>query len=74
MMHYRDTAVRRAIPYRQTGLVEYDEFYPRLVKESIDLVDQALQDEFALSDGQLDYLMNYDIRYRMGQDAEDGDD
>jgi len=55
-------------------LVEYDEFYPRLVKESIDLVDQALQHEFALSDSQLDYLINYDIKYRMGQDAEEDDD
>ena len=74
MKHYRNTAVRRAVPYKQTGLVEYDEFYPRLVKDSIDDIDQILQGEFLLSEEQIDYLLSFDIKYRMGQIDDDGDD
>ena len=39
MKAYRGTAIRRAIKYKATGLVEYDEFYSRLVKPQIDRVD-----------------------------------
>jgi hypothetical protein len=35
------------------------------------LVDQALQHELVLNDSQLDFLINYDLKYRMGQDADD---
>ena len=73
MRRYRDTAIRRAIPYKRTGLVEYDEFYPRLVKESIDIVDQALKNGLHLSDENHDYLINYDIKYRMGQEVINND-
>ena len=39
MQAYRDTAMRGAIPYKATGIVEYDEFCPRKLKDDIDKVD-----------------------------------
>lgn len=58
----------------QTGRVEYQEFYPRLSKSVIDNIDAELGRFYKLSDEQLDYIINYDIKYRMGQGTEDNDD
>jgi hypothetical protein len=70
---YRATAVRRAIPYKRTGLVEYDEFYPRLVKIQLDKLDVELARVMDISDVQLDYLINYDIKFRVGGGDEEQD-
>lgn len=63
---YKETSVRRSIPYQRTGIVEYDEFYPRLVKSNIDKLDLELSRVTELSPDQIDYIINYDIKYRMG--------
>lgn len=64
MQAYRDTAVRRAIPYKATGLVEYDEFYPRKLKDDIDRVDRALAPLYGLSEHQIDFICNFDVKFR----------
>lgn len=64
MRAYRATAVRRTIRYQATGLVEYDEFYSRDVKRQIDCVDKVLVKLFEMSDDQLDFILNFDVKYR----------
>ena len=64
MRAYRATAVRRAIRYKATGLVEYDEFYSRDVKTQIDCVDKVLSKQYEMSDDQLDFILNFDVKYR----------
>lgn len=59
---------------RQTGTVEYQEFYPRLSKDLIDEIDVGLAHYFGFSSEQLDFIVNYDVKYRMGQEGKDGDD
>jgi hypothetical protein len=66
MSAFRKTAVRRSIPYKRTGLVEYDEFYPRLVKSEVDKLDSELSPYSGLTPDSVDYVINYDIKYRMG--------
>lgn len=58
----------------QTGTVEYQEFYPRLSKNILDSIDKELGRFYNFSDEQMDCIINYDIKYRMGQGIEDGDD
>lgn len=41
MKEMKANSVRRKIEYRGTGLIEYDEFYPRLSKREIDALDAA---------------------------------
>lgn len=75
MENFRANSIRRRIQYRGTGWIEYDEFYPRLSKPIIDEIDRALARHYGLSDEELDFIINYDIKYRMGASAgEDGDD
>ena len=72
MTDYKSKAKRRRIQYR-TGWIEYDEFYPRLSKTIIDEVDCLLAQHCGFTDEELDFIINYDIKYRMGQDEVEGE-
>jgi len=43
--------------------------YPKLSKPIIDEIDRALARHYGLSDEELDFIINYDIKYRMGASA-----
>ncbi len=38
------------------------------VKPIIDEIDRALARHYGLSDEELDFIINYDVKYRMGSD------
>ncbi len=59
---------RRCAYYKATGNVEYDEYYPKFSKNIIDRIDKLLALHFGLSDAEYDYIINYDIKYRMGDE------
>ncbi|TLD40073.1 MAG: hypothetical protein JETT_3660 [Candidatus Jettenia ecosi] len=63
----------KSCQYKNTGKVRYEEFYPRLSKPIIDKIDKALALHYGFTDEELDFIINYDIKYRMGKelDAED---
>ena len=72
---------RRRIYEYKTGTVEYDEFYPSRSKPFVDEIDRTLSAHFLLDRLETDYIINYDIKYRMGQgdgtvpdESEDGDE
>jgi len=56
---------KRRIDEYKTGRVEYDEFYPSLSKAVIDKIDLALGKAYGLTDEETDFIINYDIKYRM---------
>ena len=57
-----------------TGRVIYDEFHPRLSKPIIDEIDRVLARHYGLTDEELDFIINYDIKYRMGREAGEEDE
>ena len=59
-------AQRKEAYYRTTGRVIYDEFYPRHSKPIIDEIDRVLAQHYGFTDEELDFIINYDIKYRMG--------
>ena len=59
-------SVRRQIVYKTTGLIEYDEFYPRKSKALADEIDTILASHYGFTPEELDFIINYDIKYRMG--------
>jgi hypothetical protein len=71
MKDLRKHCVRRRIPYRTTGVVEYDEYYPRASKPVIDEIDRVIGRHYGFSDEEIDFIINYDIKYRMGGSDED---
>lgn len=45
--------------------------YPRESKPIIDEIDQLLAQHYGFTDEELDFIINYDIKYRMGAEAAD---
>ncbi|HDZ85270.1 MAG TPA: hypothetical protein ENH35_01815 [Candidatus Moranbacteria bacterium] len=66
MADMRKNAVRRSAFSKKTGRVKYDEFWPRYSKSIIDEIDRILAKHYGFTDEELDFIINYDIKYRMG--------
>ncbi len=66
MMDLRRHAQRKETYYQTTGRVVYDEFYPRHSKPIIDEIDRLLAQHYGLTDEELDFIINYDLKYRLG--------
>ena len=59
---------RRVYNYQTSGRVEYDEFYMKLSKPIIDEIDKVLAKHYGFTEEELDFIINYDIKYRMGDE------
>jgi hypothetical protein len=66
MASYRDNSARKTVRYRSSGLVEYDEFNVKESKPIIDEIDRVLAKHYGFTEEELDFIINYDIKYRMG--------
>jgi len=59
---------------RQTGLTETQSFKIQKSKPIIDEIDKVLARHYGFTDEELDFIINYDIKYRMGRESgEEGD-
>jgi len=70
MADYRKHSLVRK---RQDG-VEFQEFAPGKSKPIMDEIDAALAPHFKFTEDELDFIINYDIKYRMGGSDDDDDD
>ena len=59
-------AKRKVIRTRQGHVIEYDEMKASRAKAAIDDIDVALGRLYGLTDEETDFIINYDIKYRMG--------
>ncbi|MDE0483662.1 MAG: Eco57I restriction-modification methylase domain-containing protein, partial [Candidatus Poribacteria bacterium] len=66
MQDLKRHAQRKETNYKTTGKVVYDEFFPRHSKSIIDEIDRVLAKHYGFTDEELDFIINYDIKYRMG--------
>lgn len=57
---------RKECQYKTTGKVVYDEYFPKHSKPIIDEIDRVLAPHYGFTDEELDFIINYDIKYRMG--------
>lgn len=51
---------------RQTGQTETQSFVIKESKPIIDKIDRVLAEHYGFTDEELDFITNYDIKYRMG--------
>ena len=68
MSDYKANKMTKRTFYKATGHVEYDEYYPKLSKPIIDEIDKVLAVHYGFTDEELDFIINYDIKYRMGDE------
>jgi hypothetical protein len=66
MADFKRHKTRKECQYKATGKVIYDEFYPKYSKPIIDEIDRVLAQHYGFTDEELDFILNYDIKYRMG--------
>lgn len=59
--------------YKTKGNVEYQEFYPRKSKPIIDEIDRVLAKHYGFTEEELDFIINYDIKYRMGDELDNNE-
>jgi len=65
MANLRCNVTRKTTQYRTTGKVEYDEFNQKPSKPIVDKIDGVLAKHYGMTDEELDYIVNYDYKYRM---------
>lgn len=53
--------------YKQYGSLKMQVFQPRLSKPIIDQIDTVLAEHYGFTPEELDFIINYDIKYRMGK-------
>jgi hypothetical protein len=64
-------SVLKTANYKSTGTITYREYYVRKSKLIIDEIDKALAEQYQFIDEELDFIANYDIKYRMGKELEE---
>ena len=67
MESFKQHSQRKTTRYKATGKVVYDEFNQKPSKPIIDKIDQVLAEHYGFTDEELDFIINYDIKYRMGK-------
>jgi hypothetical protein len=67
-------AKRKVITTKEGHTIEYDEMKALLSKPVIDEIDDALGKHYGFTDEELDFIINYDIKYRMGDEIGGEDD
>lgn len=54
--------------YKNRGAVRFAQFFPKQSKPVIDEIDTVLARHYGFTDEELDFIINYDIKYRMGDE------
>ena len=72
MIDYKSNAERKVRDGKR-GRTEFDEFYPKKSKGLLDSIDRQLAIHFDLSSDELEFILNYEIKYRLGADDEEDD-
>lgn len=64
----------RVIYNKAKGVTEYDLYTPRKSKTLIDCIDVILSHHYGFTEEELDFIINYDIKYRMGDELNNADE
>ena len=59
---------------RKNGRYVFHRFFPHSSKPIIDEIDRVLAQHYGFTDEELDFIINYDIKYRMGRDSGEEDE
>jgi len=74
MKDFKEKSKFVTIDYGTHGVLNIQSFQPRLSKPIIDEIDHVLAKHYGFTDEELDFIINYDVKYRMGANREDTGD
>lgn len=69
MEDFRDKSKTLEMNYKNIGTLRIQCIYPKHSKPIIDEIDRVLAQHYGFTDEELDFIINYDIKYRMGSGA-----
>ena len=69
MSDLKENSSRKSARYKVSGKAVYQEFYPVRSKTIVDRIDRVLAEHYGFTDEELDFIINYDIKYRMGREG-----
>ena len=61
---------KRVIYQKKSGAVVYDQYWVEKSKEIADQIDTVLAQHYNFTEEELDFIINYDIKYRMGKELD----
>jgi tRNA1(Val) A37 N6-methylase TrmN6 len=65
-----DNSTLKKVNYQATGTITYREYYIKKSKLIIDKIDKLLAGHYDFTGEELDFIINFDIKYRMGIEPE----
>jgi hypothetical protein len=74
MKDLKEHADEKTITTKDGDKISYDEFNVAEAKPLLDEIDQLLARHYGFTEEELDFIINYDIKYRMGRDTESEDE
>ena len=69
MQSYNDNSILRTVRYKRKGNVTVQYFNFRPSKPIIDKIDRVLAEHYGFTEEELDFIINYDIKYRIGREG-----
>ena len=69
MQSYKANSSLRTVRYKGMGNVTIQYFNFRPSKPIIDEIDRVLAEHYGFTEEELDFIINYDIKYRMGREG-----
>ncbi|MDR1107045.1 MAG: Eco57I restriction-modification methylase domain-containing protein [Treponema sp.] len=60
----------KEMTFKNAGILNIQCIYPKLSKPIIDEIDRVLAKHYGFTEEELDFIINYDIKYRMGGELE----
>ena len=63
------TELRRNSERIVYGKAEVDQYYVSPCKPIIDTIDRVLAEHYGFTEEELDFIINYDVKYRMGREG-----
>ena len=67
----KEHATKKTINTKDGDAISYDEFYVSESKPILDEIDRVLASHYGLTAEELDFIINYDIKYRLGRESEE---
>ena len=71
MRSFKQNKQRKETYYKTTGNVMYDEYSPKKSKAILDCIDTAVASYYAATEVELDYIISYDFKFRMGEQTQE---
>ena len=69
MNDLHEKATKKTIDTKIGDSITYEEFFAGGSKPIIDEIDRVLAEHYGFTDEELDFIINYDIKYRMGREG-----